>query len=510
MPPSPPMIETWDGSSVTPVASPTITNGDDSGVLASVSCVTTFSCTAAGYSYTYSSDFQTQLIESWDGSSWTVSQDPALTQTSDLSGVSCESSIWCVAVGNAGSGPLVEQWDGSTWSAVTTSGLSPAVALNDISCVGSSWCTADGATNADSPSPVLASNASTDISASLQLSPTPAQVGGVVNAAVTIVNSGPDGAGDVQISNLLPAGGSLVNVSTSQGSCSAPSSVTCDLGGIAQDASASVRLSFRLSQVGQASDTVSVSSSSFDPNSSNNTAVNSVRVGPAPATIGTIAGDGSAVNSGDGGPAVEAKVKTPYGVAVDESGDVFFSESNQVQEISATGTMSTVLGGGTSTAASGAALTASLDGPAGVAVDSAGDVFVADNLDDRVLEVTPAGAYRTIAGNYRRPGSSGDGGKATAALLKHPLGVAVDGSGNVYIADTGNDRVQLVRVSGVAATLTRGSADVPLGSAVAVAVDRHQGVYIADKTGIGSTTSPRRRSSPSAQGTVRPGLGSAR
>ena len=114
--------------------------------------------------------------------------------------------------------------------------------------------------------------------------------------------------------------------------------------------------------------------------------------------------------------------------------------------------------------------------PEGVAVDAAGNVYIADTLDHAVRKVTPDGVITTLAGTGT-PGYSGDGGPANRARLNRPRAVAVDAAGNVYVADTGNNQVRRIDPLGTITTVDTGGA---LSDPRGVAVDRAGNVYIAD------------------------------
>jgi uncharacterized protein (TIGR03437 family) len=195
--------------------------------------------------------------------------------------------------------------------------------------------------------------------------------------------------------------------------------------------------------------------------------------------ITNFAGNGTAGSGGDGSAATSAQLNGPQGLAVDAAGTVYIADSgnNRVRKISG-GTISTLTGGNNE-----------LNKPYGVAVDTAGNVYVAEFGGNRVSRVTSAGAVSVLAGNGVS-GYSGDGGPATSAMLKGPRAVAVDSAGNVYIGDTGNNRVRLVSGGtiqtfagngvagydrdGVAANATQ------VGNPVAVAVDSIGSVYVTD------------------------------
>jgi hypothetical protein len=169
--------------------------------------------------------------------------------------------------------------------------------------------------------------------------------------------------------------------------------------------------------------------------------------------ISTVAGNyarGSGY-SGDGGPATSAQINFPYGIAVDGSGDLYIADTfnNVVREVNQSGIITTVAGNGTKslTIESGPATSVALDEPAGVAVDGAGNFYIADSNKMVIEKVTPGGMLTTVAGDGPFLGYGGDGGPATSASFDEPLSVAVDGEGNLYIADSGNSLIRKVDVS---------------------------------------------------------------
>lgn len=174
--------------------------------------------------------------------------------------------------------------------------------------------------------------------------------------------------------------------------------------------------------------------------------------------ITTVAGTGSGGYSGDGGQATAAELSGPAGVAVDNSGNLFIADAydNVIREVNlASGLITTVAGNGTSSfqGDNGAASLAELNTPTGVAVDARGDLFIADMGNDRIREVNlSTHIITTVAGNGTAA-FSGDGGQATAAELYAPTAVAVDASGDIFIADFDNHRVRKVSTSGVITTV---------------------------------------------------------
>ena len=167
--------------------------------------------------------------------------------------------------------------------------------------------------------------------------------------------------------------------------------------------------------------------------------------------IETFAGTGARGYDGDGGPATEHRLNHPFDVAADASGSVYVADvsNRRIRRIAQDGTIETFAGTGTAgdSGDGGAATDAQIDQPAGLAVSSAGYVFVADWGKHRVRRIAPDGTIETYAGTGVY-GSGGDGGLAIEAQLVRPSGVAVDAMGKVYIADSNTHRVRVVEMSG--------------------------------------------------------------
>ena len=172
-------------------------------------------------------------------------------------------------------------------------------------------------------------------------------------------------------------------------------------------------------------------------------------INPATGVITTVAGTGVAGYSGDGGPATAATLNAPTGIAVDSHGNLFIADTqnNAIREVNAaTGVITTVAGNGTRgfSGNGGAATAAELNQPFSVAVDSSGNILIADTVNTQIREVSAAtGKISTVAGTGTT-GSSGDGGPATSAQLNQPQSIAVDAAGNIFIADTGSNRIREV------------------------------------------------------------------
>jgi hypothetical protein len=202
--------------------------------------------------------------------------------------------------------------------------------------------------------------------------------------------------------------------------------------------------------------------------------------------VTTLAGDG---NRGFvDGAGIAAEFDNPQGVAVDTAGNVYVAESNnhRIRVVSPSGTVSTLAGSGSPGSANGVGPAAQFYHPAGVAVDTAGNVYVADSNNHRIRVVSPSGTVSTLAGN----GSPGfANGVGPAAQFNNPNGVAVDTAGNVYVADYYNNLIRVVSPSGTVSTLAgSGSPGYANGVGPAaqfynpngVAVDTAGNVYVAD------------------------------
>jgi DNA-binding beta-propeller fold protein YncE len=153
-----------------------------------------------------------------------------------------------------------------------------------------------------------------------------------------------------------------------------------------------------------------------------------------------IAGTGRSGLTGNGGPALAAELNYPVGIAVDPSGNIYYAERDGgvIRRISPAGVITPFPVEG-------------LVRPMGMTFDRAGNLYIADTAANVVRKVTSSGAVTLVAGNGE-PGFSGDGGAAGAASLNGPEGVAVDQAGNVYIADTFNHRVRIVFPAGSIST----------------------------------------------------------
>ncbi|EGX58200.1 hypothetical protein SZN_18986 [Streptomyces zinciresistens K42] len=172
--------------------------------------------------------------------------------------------------------------------------------------------------------------------------------------------------------------------------------------------------------------------------------------------ISTVAGTGAGGFRGDGGPATAAQLNLPLGVTVDGAGVLHVADyyNHRIRRITADGVISTVAGTGAAgfRGDGGPAATAQLNGPHGVALNAAGDLCIADLQNHRVRKVTADGVISTVAGTGAA-GFGGDGGPAAAARLNSPVGVALDSAGTLYICDYGNHRVRKMTADGVISTV---------------------------------------------------------
>jgi hypothetical protein len=204
--------------------------------------------------------------------------------------------------------------------------------------------------------------------------------------------------------------------------------------------------------------------------------------------ITTVAGTGALPYAGDGGPAINAPVWGPSGVALDPSGNLYIADGghDRIRKVDTNGIITTVAGdGGEDFSGDGVAATnTSLSSPNGVAFDASGNWYIADSANERVRKVDVNGTITTVAGNGNNANAgnySGDGGAATNATLAYPFGVGLDLLGNLYVADAVNNRIRRVDTNGIIATVAgNGTATFAgdNGAATNASLNYPEGVYL--------------------------------
>jgi hypothetical protein len=178
--------------------------------------------------------------------------------------------------------------------------------------------------------------------------------------------------------------------------------------------------------------------------------------------ITTVAGNGKSAYSGDGGLATAASLEYPEAVAFDSAGNYYIAdeEANVIREVSPAGTISTAVGTGAANYSgdNGPAARATLDGPVGVQVDAAGDLYISDQINNVIRKVTN-GIITTVAGNGAF-GFFGDGGPATQAEFGYPASIGLDAAGNLYIPDVNNNRIRVLLTNGTITTVAGDGAEI--------------------------------------------------
>jgi serine/threonine protein kinase, bacterial len=204
-------------------------------------------------------------------------------------------------------------------------------------------------------------------------------------------------------------------------------------------------------------------------------------------TVSTLAGNSNGIGYADGVGA-KASFSQMFGLAVDQTGNVFVADggNNMIRKISPNGNVSTIAGSGKTGADNGKGVAASFNDPSGVAIDPANNVYVADFGNNEIRKITPNGEVSTFAGNLNLGYSDGTGALAS---FNHPSAVAVDASGNVFVADDGNCLIRKITPEGATTTIagtralgsangigTQASFHFPLG----IAIDSEGNIYVAD------------------------------
>jgi sugar lactone lactonase YvrE len=238
-------------------------------------------------------------------------------------------------------------------------------------------------------------------------------------------------------------------------------------------------------------------------------------------TITTVAGNGTPGFSGDGGPATRAQLANPQTIAIDAGGNLYIAGyTRRIRRVSTDGTITTMAGNGTPGDAGdgGAATSAQVDFPGHLVVDGTGNLYISDTSHNKVRKVSVTGTISTVVGSGTA-GYTGDGGPAISAQLSGPQGLAIDREGNLYIADSGNYRIRKVSATGTITTVAgngEGGASGDGGPAIIaammpmfLAVDTSGNVYIAGGTPIGTGWGRLRRISTSGIITTVAGNGCA-
>ncbi len=198
-------------------------------------------------------------------------------------------------------------------------------------------------------------------------------------------------------------------------------------------------------------------------------------------SVTTLAGNGAEGNAD--GAAGAARFSYPFGLAVDAGGNVYVADwgNHSIRKVAPDGSVTTLAGNGSSGAVNGSGNAASFSGPFGVAVDSAGAVYVADTNNNLIRKISPTGSVSTLAGI----GSQGaDNGSAAVASFRTPQHLAVDSSGIVFVADTGNHQIRRVSATGEVTTLAgSGEAGNDNGAAAAARFNNPAGIAV-DSSGV--------------------------
>jgi len=206
----------------------------------------------------------------------------------------------------------------------------------------------------------------------------------------------------------------------------------------------------------------------------------------APSQVTTLAGTGATGSANGTGTA--ASFNNPVGIAVDASGNLFVGDrlNNLIRKISSTGAVTTLAGSGAYGSSNGTGTAASFASPYGVTIDASGNIYVADSGNNLIRKITSSGVVTTFAGSGGFGSANGTG---TAATFYNPQAVAADASGNIYVADTGNRMIRKITSAGVVTTLAGSGAygsvngtgiAASFGEPSGITVDASGNVYVAD------------------------------
>jgi len=213
---------------------------------------------------------------------------------------------------------------------------------------------------------------------------------------------------------------------------------------------------------------------------------NAIRKITPAGVVTTIAGTGIAGYTD--GPAAAAQFYAPQGLAVDTKGDVFVADygNNVIREITPAGMVSTFAGNGTAGYVNGAATVAEFNSPAGVAVDASGNLFVADHNNNVIRKITSAGVVSYVAGTLTAGYVNATVNTTTGVYgaFNNPNGIVVDATGNLFVADLGNNAIREITPAGVITTVAGGTVQsAVLGYPAGICIDHSGNLFITDESG---------------------------
>ncbi len=320
---------------------------------------------------------------------------------------------------------------------------------------------------------------------------TPAAPAQVTTVAVTVSNTGRDTSPATNVALTLPA----EFVSSATGPCTWNIEVgTCAVPALASGASSKFLMTVGSDLTGSFVIAGDVTTAG-DTVSGNNQAQVTVTVAPANGgtavqpngVVSTLAGSGAA-GAADNSNALNASFSLPRGLAVDAAGNTYVADqyNNRIRKITAGGVVSTLAGSGTRGHADGTGAEASFSDPTSVALDAVGNLYVADYSNNAIRRITPDGIVTTMAGS---PTASFADGTGTAASFRGPFAVTIDNDASVLVADSGNNRIRRVTQAGVVTTVAgtglSGLSNGPASQAgfnfpAGIAVDTNRTIYVSD------------------------------